>query len=780
MTPLQVTRIAGFGKKPPQSFSQSPVIFGTGAGCNVRFDAAWDKGVAAHHVRLDWNNNYWSLTDAGSQSGTWIDGRKLAQAYPVTGPVEIELGKGGPRCRVEPLGAPAGQPAAAPTYANAPAQPQAPVYPQPKQSSSGVPVPVLAALGVVVFLLVAGAAWYFLNYQKEHAPLDMASSAKAATLPPGVDEHPVNPPSPTAAPNPPPVPVPAPQPAPGPEPAPSNQPVPPPSPDHPFVLIEPADPQPTEAAGSHKLGLTALTPDEQRWVHNHFHAAAGVRLNAVGLARMKAGSNSTYSVDTPPAAFGDEVVDRTNSGSTYAAEGPNVDDVTPTKLPVAVDNSTKPTFPGVGNQEFLNSCTCYSSVYYAASNNIAVARGLSAPVPLSPIFTYNFINGGENIGSTLPYVYLLLQTHGAPPLSMLPYPSEAGQNPAPVQAYRPWPTDPAIWREALKYRIGKTGTFEDLDTPAGLQRLKAYLANGYLANYSSIIADEDGEVMHHGWTGNYSLAKSNPSLSDEGNAVAGQPVLCCVGEGTGGHAMTIVGYNDDVWVDFNNDGIVQPEEKGALKIVNSWGKDHFLRKQDGGFAWISYDALKDHSQFSWIEQKDRIPALDNKEAFYMLPDKHPDSPFLAQFTLSNAHRDEIAVRLGLSDSHSKSPSVTWDPAMLAPPQLDADTRVTSHVANGGPHAFDGGNREVSGTFAFPLDNLTSEFHVASEDIDKDGYAIYRFYLMVSDLRAGSPTTVTDFEITDPDGKPLAGGPLKGTSVDNDTISMGVDVPVKVR
>src|ERR1700744_2226472 len=109
MTPLQVTRVAGFGKKPPQSFSQSPVVLGTGPGCTVRFDAAWDKGVAAQHVKVEWINNYWSLSDLGSPAGTWIDGRKLSQAYPVTGPVEFELGKGGPRCRVEPLGAPAGQ-----------------------------------------------------------------------------------------------------------------------------------------------------------------------------------------------------------------------------------------------------------------------------------------------------------------------------------------------------------------------------------------------------------------------------------------------------------------------------------------------------------------------------------------------------------------------------------------------------------------------------------------------------------------------------------------------
>jgi len=30
------------------------------------------------------------------------------------------------------------------------------------------------------------------------------------------------------------------------------------------------------------------------------------------------------------------------------------------------------------------------------------------------------------------------------------------------------------------------------------------------------------------------------------------------------HTLAVVGYNDNIWVDLNNDGIVQPNEKGAL------------------------------------------------------------------------------------------------------------------------------------------------------------------------------------------------------------------------
>jgi len=758
MTPLQVTRVAGFGKKPPQSFSQSPVVLGTAAGCAVRFDAAWDKGVAAQHVKIEWINNYWSLSDLGTPAGTWIDGRKLSQAYPVTGPVEFELGKGGPRCRVEPLATPAGQPATAPalTYANAPTQRTAPI-PQQRRPSSGVSPALVAVIAGVAVIILAGAAYYFLDYREKHKPLD-AAGAQKVVLPPGPGENPVNPPSPT--PNPGPNPNPSPTPGPQPEPVTNN-------PLEPSVL---PDDDSGQSGVTRTMGLVAHSAEQQAWSRQHFPSAASVKLNQIGVERMR--SNS-YAVEGPAAPLGDEIVTRKPGSSTYANESGS-DDVTPSKLPVAVDNSTRSTFPGVGDQMALNSCVSFSSVYYACANNLAVARGLNAPVRLSPLWVFTMINNGENTGSNLENAYLLLQNHGAPPMEMMPYPTpqtDPGANTAnpPPKYFRPWSTDPAVWRAALHNRIGAIGTFDDLDTPAGLQRLKAYLANGYLANYSTDIADEDPkQVPHDGWNANWAVAKSNSALSAEGNAAAGQPVLLCAGACDGGHAMTIVGYNDDVWVDYNNDGIVQPQEKGALKVVNSWGKDGFPRKRDGGFAWISYDALRDHSQFPWIEAKNRVPVIEDKQAWYMLPDKEEEkSPVLAQFTLANAHRNEIDVRLGISSLSAKDPEYTWRPAMLTVSDFPSKYRLSQDTAMGGPFAFDGGDQEIDGTFVFDLMTLVHNFGSPKG---------FRLYLIVNDLKSGNPTTVKDFCITDPDGKILARcGLAQPVSIDKNTATLSIDV-----
>ena len=58
--------------------------------------------------------------------------------------------------------------------------------------------------------------------------------------------------------------------------------------------------------------------------------------------------------------------------------------------------------------------------------------------------------------------------------------------------------------------------------------------------------------------------------------------------------MTVVGYNDDIWVDINSNGFVDPGEKGAFRIANSWGTGW----GEGGFCWMSYDALKNPSAVS--------------------------------------------------------------------------------------------------------------------------------------------------------------------------------------
>jgi hypothetical protein len=102
MTPLRLSRLSGFGSKPPQDFDWSPISFGTASSCSVRFDAALDKGVGSQHCRLEWNGEAWWLLDGGTPAGTWVDGRRLAQPQEIAGAVIVSLGHAGPKFIVEP------------------------------------------------------------------------------------------------------------------------------------------------------------------------------------------------------------------------------------------------------------------------------------------------------------------------------------------------------------------------------------------------------------------------------------------------------------------------------------------------------------------------------------------------------------------------------------------------------------------------------------------------------------------------------------------------------
>lgn len=96
---LAIVRLTGFGRGKNQTFTGNTVKLGSAADCDVRFDPTWDKTVATYHATLRWHEGVLWLEDQ-SQSGCWIDGQRVPRRALTPG-TEIDLGKGGPRVRVE-------------------------------------------------------------------------------------------------------------------------------------------------------------------------------------------------------------------------------------------------------------------------------------------------------------------------------------------------------------------------------------------------------------------------------------------------------------------------------------------------------------------------------------------------------------------------------------------------------------------------------------------------------------------------------------------------------
>src|SRR4029079_6118567 len=120
------------------------------------------------------------------------------------------------------------------------------------------------------------------------------------------------------------------------------------------------------------------------------------------------------------------------------------------------------------------------------------------------------------------------------------------------------------------------GKVADVDTDAGLGQVKQLLVNGYVLNFATYV---------YSW--NWKAIGNDPSTTAD-DAFVGKQCAYSVNGASGGHSMTIVGFNDDIWVDINGDGLITPNEKGALRIANSWGTGW----GESGFCWLAYDAIR--------------------------------------------------------------------------------------------------------------------------------------------------------------------------------------------
>jgi hypothetical protein len=122
------------------------------------------------------------------------------------------------------------------------------------------------------------------------------------------------------------------------------------------------------------------------------------------------------------------------------------------------------------------------------------------------------------------------------------------------------------------------------------------------------------------------------------------------------HAMTIVGYNDSVRYDFNNDKKytnnldinndgkidMQDLEIGAFKVVNSWGPN--AANSDSGFYYASYRlfATPDTGGLGGISRRNRVFYINILQSY---------SPKLTlRATITHSARNNIKIIAGVSEN----------------------------------------------------------------------------------------------------------------------------------
>ncbi len=368
-------------------------------------------------------------------------------------------------------------------------------------------------------------------------------------------------------------------------------------------------------------------------------------------------------------------------------------------LPSSVNNATHPCFPPIGDQGQLGSCVGWASTYYQASHELGLVNGYNNKQSfnnvLSPKWTYNLLNGGANNGLYIPDAYTLLQQNGATSIVHFPYDSN----------YLSWDLNTNDWVQAIYNRLSPP----QLVSTQNLTAIKQLLNNGHIVTLGTYIDS---------WV--FTQIKSDPA--NQNSPYTGQWAASWMNGEEGGHCITIVGYDDNVWIDVNGNGQVDSGERGAFLFANSWSTDW----GNNGFIWVSYDAFLSKSGVPNGPNANRIPvaAATNNYVISVIPKATNYAPkLITEFTITQARRNQIKVAAGVSSTSVMNPTN----------QFSSDVLSNS----GGSYEFDGTTSSNPETVTFAID-LT----------DLLGSGKQRFYLTLADTVAGNPTTLSAFSLID--------------------------------
>ena len=387
-------------------------------------------------------------------------------------------------------------------------------------------------------------------------------------------------------------------------------------------------------------------------------------------------------------------------------------------LPSSVDLSLSESFPSVGNQGSVGSCTAWASTYYQFGYQVASMNSWDAKndptKQFSPKWTYNLCNNGINKGSLYATIYSVLANQGA-----VRYSEFAPSGVATRAEYGTWYLDTEGMKRALQYRISDYEhlCFADVEasTPitnsksACLNVMKSLLNSGNVLTFQTDFGEWD-----------------YMKLSSQYNSALNGQYVCIKHYDPdvkwSGHAMAIVGYDDNISYDLNEDGIIQNYEKGAFKIVNSWGE----RYGNDGYMWVMYDALNRVSNATNQNVPNREPIFDDY-AYNIITVEEYHLDLVAEVTISQSCRNQIKLKLGQSETDITTPQYTQN---------------TLFNYSGGAYNYSGlSTTPMEATFAFDYGNL------CNSEITRKNY-----YISINDLYSGNSTHIKNIKLIDSTGK----------------------------
>ena len=410
-------------------------------------------------------------------------------------------------------------------------------------------------------------------------------------------------------------------------------------------------------------------------------------------------------------------------------------------LQSVVDLSADPSFPPIRSQGWVNSGCSWATTYYQFGyqvanmdiNNWNVNSLSNTSEQFSPKFVFNQVNGGDNIGSSFEFNYEVLKTRGA-----VRYDKFTPLSTHSFLECLEWCTNVNDQTQALEYKISEyekrfiapTYIYTPITFPNStyISTIKNYISTGHVLTFSTSFGKQ--RVADENSIPGYSNGRTNIDwvykLLSSGDHSGEKVCIKCEDKSsqefpgeTFNQALSIVGYDDTIWYDYDEDGIQDNFEMGAFKVANSHGTGY----GNDGFIWVMYDAFNKESNCNNYNIH-RLPVMTNYN-YYCIEVEKSNRDLLVYVNVSQSQRNKMFIGLYSIDSLY-------------------NTNGNSVLPNqGGYYHFDGTTPTVpqTATFVFDFDIL------ASGDRPWCNYQVF-----IGNSYNASPTYVNNITIMDRTGK----------------------------
>ncbi len=301
-------------------------------------------------------------------------------------------------------------------------------------------------------------------------------------------------------------------------------------------------------------------------------------------------------------------------------------------LPLKLDNTERfPYFPGIFNQTG-GSCAQSSGIHYNFTYAINAARNNSVNGSLKNSYpshyTYNFLNDGDDQnGSWYFDGWNIIDANGCP--------NESNYSNSIACDGKFWMNGYNNYYQGMKNKVLDIFTIK-IQNEEGLNTLKNWLYNGVDGKTIGGIANFSAGVYDYIY-----LLNSSNSIIHQFDTVSN-------------HAMTIVGYDDEIKYDYNKDGKftnnidlnndqvidVRDWEIGAVKIANSWGTTWGMN----GFAFVMYKVLAEKEENGGI-WNNMIHIIKAKDSY---------SPKITgKVSIDHTSREKLKISFGVTTDLNK-------------------------------------------------------------------------------------------------------------------------------